>query len=68
MDFRALLTPREMEVTECIADGCSNLEIAERLEMSRWTAKTHLTNIFDKVGCSTRLELASIYAHHRTAK
>lgn len=59
------LTPREMEVVGCIVEGCSNRDIAKQFNLSEETVKRHLSNIFDKTGVSTRLELAMFaIAHH----
>lgn len=59
------LTPREMEVVGCIVEGCSNRDIAKQFTLSEETVKRHLSNIFDKTGVSTRLELAMFaIAHH----
>jgi two-component system, NarL family, nitrate/nitrite response regulator NarL len=52
------LTNREIEVVGLVTEGCSNKEMASRLSITEDTVKRHLTNIFDKVGMSTRLELA----------
>lgn len=52
------LTRREVEVLRRIVDGCSNRDIAGQFGLSEETVKRHLSNIFDKVGVSTRLELA----------
>jgi two-component system nitrate/nitrite response regulator NarL len=52
------LTPRELDVVSAIVAGCTNREIAQRFSLSEQTVKHHLTNIFDKLGVSTRLELA----------
>lgn len=52
------LTPRELEVTTCIVEGCSNRDVARQFAISEETVKRHLSNIFDKTGVSTRLELA----------
>lgn len=52
------LTPREIEVVRCILEGCANRDIANRFRISEETVKRHLSNIFDKTGVSTRLELA----------
>lgn len=52
------LTPRELEIVEAVAAGDSNRDIAARLNISLQTVKHHLTNVFDKTGTSTRLELA----------
>lgn len=58
------LTPRELEILRAIADGHANKEIASRLGITEPTVKHHLTNIFDKVGVSNRLELALFAMHH----
>ena len=52
------LTPREIEVVSAVVAGYSNKEIAEHFKISEDTVKHHLSNIFDKLGVSTRLELA----------
>ena len=59
------LTPREMEVVGCIVEGCSNRDIAKQFTLSDETVKRHLSNIFDKTGVSTRLELAMFAIAHR---
>jgi two-component system nitrate/nitrite response regulator NarL len=59
------LTPRELEVTSAVVSGFSNKEIAKKFALSEDTVKHHLTNIFDKVGASNRLELALFAVHHR---
>ncbi|HEX7349500.1 response regulator transcription factor [Brachybacterium sp.] len=48
------LSPRELEVLELIAAGCSNREAARRLLISEATVKTHLLHIFDKLGVRDR--------------
>jgi two-component system, NarL family, nitrate/nitrite response regulator NarL len=52
------LTDRESEIVGAVASAYSNKEIAQLFDISETTVKHHLTNIFDKVGVSTRLELA----------
>ena len=59
------LTPREMEVVQCIVEGCSNRDIARQFGISEETVKRHLSNIFDKTGVSTRLELALFSISHQ---
>ena len=58
------LTRRELEVTAAIVAAYSNKDIAQKFSMSEKTVKNHLTNIFDKIGVSTRLELAAFAHHH----
>jgi len=52
------LTPRELEIVAAVVAGYSNKEVAEYFKISEDTVKHHLSNIFDKLGVSTRLELA----------
>lgn len=59
------LTPREREIIGAILEGLSNADIASRLSISEKTVKHHLTNIFDKLGVSNRLELALFALHHK---
>ena len=59
------LTRRELEILSTIVSGLSNKEIAHRFSLSEDTVKHHLTNIFDKVGVSSRLELALFAINHR---
>ncbi|MFZ0949462.1 MAG: response regulator transcription factor [Candidatus Sulfotelmatobacter sp.] len=53
----SLLTKREQEVVECVAEGLATDEIAQRLQLSKHTVKNYLTHIFDKLGVSSRVEL-----------
>lgn len=48
------LTPREEEVLALLVEGLSNPEIAERLVVTRSTAKAHVSNILSKLGVSNR--------------
>lgn len=59
------LTPRELEVVGCIVEGCSNRDVAKQFSISEETVKRHLSNIFDKTGVSTRLELALFAIAHQ---
>jgi two-component system, NarL family, nitrate/nitrite response regulator NarL len=59
------LTPRELEVIQCIMEGSSNRDIAQKFQLSEETIKRHLSNIFDKTGVSTRLELALFAIEHQ---
>lgn len=51
------LTQREHEILRCIHAAMTNREIHDLLQISEETVKRHLSNIFDKMGCSNRLEL-----------
>ena len=52
------LTSREIEIISAIKEGSSNREIASKLAISEETVKRHLSNIYGKLGVSSRLELA----------
>ena len=55
---KPLLSDREKEIVQLVAQGFRNREIGEKLFISEQTVKNHLHNIFDKLGVSDRLELA----------
>ncbi|MBI2683181.1 MAG: response regulator transcription factor [Acidobacteriales bacterium] len=59
------LTTREQEIVLLVTQGCSNKDIAQKLGISQDTVKRHMTHIFDKVGMSSRLELALFAVEHR---
>lgn len=50
----AKLTAREREILRHVAIGCSNATVAERLCISTYTVRNHLSNIFDKLGARSR--------------
>jgi len=54
-----LLTEREIQVLHLVRDGCTNTQIAERLGLSRLTAKNHVQNIRIKLKVKTRGQAAS---------
>ena len=58
------LTVRELEIISFITQGCMNRDIAGSLFITEETVKRHLTNIFNKVGMSNRLELALFAIEH----
>jgi DNA-binding NarL/FixJ family response regulator len=62
---KSLLSDREMEVVQQVAQGFHNKEIGKKLFISEQTVKNHLHNIFDKLGVSDRLELMLYAMHHR---
>lgn len=59
------LTPRELQVVAAVVEGASNKDIGKTFGLSEQTVKNHLSNIFDKLGVSNRLELALYAVHHR---
>lgn len=50
----ALLTPRENEVYDLLANGFSNREIAEQLDLSEGTVRVYLSAIYNKLGVNSR--------------
>lgn len=62
---KPLLSDREMEIVQLVAQGFQNKEIGKKLVISENTVKNHLRNIFDKLGVSDRLELVLYAIHHR---
>jgi DNA-binding NarL/FixJ family response regulator len=59
------LTTRELEIVTLVVAGYSNPDIAQRCSISEQTVKHHISNIFDKLGVSNRLELALFAVNHR---
>ena len=57
------LTPRELEIISAVVAGYANKDIAAHFRISEDTVKHHLSNVFDKLGVSTRLELALFAVH-----
>jgi NarL family two-component system response regulator LiaR len=55
------LTPRENDVVELVAQGCSNREIAQQLFISEGTARNIISVILDKLGLRDRTQLAIRY-------
>jgi DNA-binding NarL/FixJ family response regulator len=56
------MTRRERQVIELISDGYSNKEIAQKLNLSAYTVKSHVHNILEKLALSTRVQIAK-FAH-----
>lgn len=57
-DSRTALTRRELEVARLIADGLTSQQISTRLFISERTVTTHVTNMLNKLGLSSRIQLA----------
>ena len=58
------LTPHELKIVRKIANASSNKEMGQELSISERTVKHHLTNIFNKLGISSRVELAVFALKH----
>jgi len=56
-----VLTPRQKQVVELIAAGCSNEEVGERLGISPRTAKAHCDVLRQKLGVARRRQIPLAY-------
>lgn len=64
-DERSLLTSREMQILECLADGQSNKVIAVTLAITEETVKSHLKKLYEKIGASDRAHAVAIALRQR---
>ena len=55
-----ILSAREREILQMLADGCSNREVSERLVVSVETVKTHVKHILAKLGAEHRTQAVAI--------
>ena len=60
------LTPRELDIVKLIADGATNKEVGDALDISDRTVKGHLSNIFLKLGMPDRVKLMLYLQTERT--
>jgi DNA-binding NarL/FixJ family response regulator len=58
------LTERELEIVRLVASGYKNKEVGNQLTISERTVKTHLTNIFQKLGVRDRVGLVMYALRH----
>lgn len=58
------LTVREREVLQCMVDGLSRIEIAQRLHVSANTVRTHTQNLLAKLGAHSTLESVALALRH----
>jgi predicted ATPase/class 3 adenylate cyclase/DNA-binding CsgD family transcriptional regulator len=58
------LTPTELDVVRLVAEGISNKDIATRLFVSPRTVQSHLRHVYNKLGLTSRVQLAQEAARH----
>lgn len=61
---KEMLTRRELQIMELLADGATNLQIAETLYVSEHTVKSHLYNVFKKIDVKNRLQACNWAQHN----
>ena len=66
-DLSRLLTPRERDVVELVAEGLTNKEIGRRLAISPATVKAHVERIIGKLGVADRTQAAVLAVQLRSA-
>ena len=61
LDRTRRLSRRERRVTELVAQGMKNCEIATQLGIGVYVVRNYLSAVYDKIGVSNRVELALWY-------
>jgi DNA-binding CsgD family transcriptional regulator len=56
------LSPREMDIAQCVAEGLTNKEIADRLVLSVRTVEGHVAHVLRKLGVASRHQVAAALA------
>ena len=59
-DRMEVLTPREREILQLLADGMSNVDVAAKLFISQETVKSHVRHILAKLEADTRTQAVAI--------
>lgn len=62
------LSPRQQQMWQAIAEGLSNLEIAERYQISLNTTKAHVRELLQRLGVRNRTEAATMFYRFRPAR
>lgn len=57
-DLVGSLTRREHEVAMLVTEGLTNREVARRLGIAEWTAVNHMRKVMQKLGCTSRVQVA----------
>jgi DNA-binding NarL/FixJ family response regulator len=65
-DAHPMLTPRELQIADLVAQGYSNVNVAARLALSANTVGVHVRKIYRKLGVHSRVELSDAI-HRRRA-
>ena len=60
------LTERQRDVVRCALDGSTSREIGEKLQLSPHTVKTHIKNIYQRLGIGSRVELLQYYYEYES--
>jgi DNA-binding CsgD family transcriptional regulator len=63
-----VLTHRQLDIARLVADGLSNRQIAARLFLSERTVETHITNILNRLGLGSRVQLSRWMAETATSE
>ncbi|MFF8288611.1 AAA family ATPase [Streptomyces sp. NPDC016309] len=62
----ACLTPQQLRIARCVAEGATNREVAVRLSISPRTVDHHLRNVFALLGVRSRVELSRLVAREES--
>jgi two-component system response regulator DevR len=61
------LTPQELRILECLADGLTNRQIAEQMFLAEKTVKNYVSSLLSKMGVSRRTE-AAVFAARKQVR